>query len=111
MQKNCKKMQIYLHISKKSSIFAEYFNSGIHNNQNQTRVMKKVCVFKAWGGNCWFRVLAIKKRPELPVVYRVMVNRCLVGGVSEFDVERTAIDKAVALAKLDAMLDKEEGWA
>lgn len=71
--------------------------------------MKKVCIFKAWGGNCWLRVLAIKKRPELPVVYRVMMDRCLLDGVNEFEQKGVAIDKAIALARLDAMSNEREG--
>lgn len=73
--------------------------------------MKKECIFKAWGGNCWLRVLAIKKRPEAPVIYRVMMDRCLLDGVNEFENKGTAIDKAVALARLDAMSSKEGGWS
>lgn len=70
--------------------------------------MKKVCIFKAWGGNCWLRVLAIKKRPELPVVYRVMMDRCLLDGVNEFETPGVAIDKAIELARLDAMSNERE---
>ena len=72
--------------------------------------MTKQCVFKAWGGNCWLRVLAVKKRPELPVVYRVMMDRCLLDGVNEFEEIGNAIDKACALARLDAMSNREGGW-
>lgn len=50
-------MQIYLHISKKSSTFAADFNSGIHNNQNHTRVMKKECVFRCQFNGNTYRVL------------------------------------------------------
>ena len=60
MQKNCKKMQIYLHISKKSSIFATDFNGGVHNNQNETRVMEKECVFRCQFNGKMYRVLMCK---------------------------------------------------
>lgn len=73
--------------------------------------MKKECIFKAWGGHCWLRVLAIVKRPGAPVVYRVMMDRCLLDGVNEFEQKGVAIDKAIALARLDAMSDKSGGWS
>ena len=72
--------------------------------------MKKKCIFKAWGGYCWLRVLAIVKRPETPIVYRVMVDRCLLDGVNEFETPGVAIDKAIALARLDAMSNVRGGW-
>lgn len=72
--------------------------------------MKKVCIFKAWGGSCWLRVLEFKKRPELPPVYRVMMGRCLLDGVNEFEDPGTAIDKAMHLARLDAMGKWGGGW-
>ena len=64
---------------------------------------KKICVFKAWGGNCWLRVLAVRKRPEQPIVYRVMMGRNLLDGINEFEEKSGAIDKAVRLAKADAL--------
>lgn len=72
--------------------------------------MKKKCIFKAWGGNCWLRVLAIEKKPEAPVVYRVMMDRCLLDGVNEFEQKEDAINKAFNLARLDAMWEKGGGW-
>lgn len=69
--------------------------------------MLKKCIFKAWGGNCWLRVIETKKRPELPVIYRVMMDRCLLDGVNEFETKGAAIDKAIALARLDAMSNRE----
>ena len=72
--------------------------------------MKKKCIFKAWGGNCWLRVLAIVKRPGAPIVYRVMMDRCLLDGVNEFETPSVAIDKAISLARLDAMSNKQGGW-
>lgn len=75
------------------------------------RVMTKECIFKAWGGNCWLRVLALRKSPERPVVYRVMMDRCLLDGVNEFETPGAAIDKAMALARLDAMNNERRGRA
>lgn len=72
--------------------------------------MKKTCIFKAWGGNCWLRVIAFRKREGAPVVYRVMMNRCLLDGVNEFETKGPAIDKAVALARLDAMSERGGYW-
>ena len=43
-------------MSKKSSIFASDFNSGIRNNLKYQRVMEKVCVFKCNVSGKWFRV-------------------------------------------------------
>lgn len=77
--------------------------------KNNVKSMKKECIFKAWGGNCWLRVLAIEKRPGAPVVYRVMMDRCLLDGVNEFEQKGDAIDKAASLARLDAMWEKG-GW-
>lgn len=71
---------------------------------------KKVCIFKAWGGSCWLRVLAVKKRPELPVFYRVMMDRVLLDGVNDFEERSAAIDKAMRLAKADAMSSMEGAW-
>lgn len=71
--------------------------------------MKKKCIFKAWGGNCWLRVLAIVKRPGAPIVYRVMMDRCLLDGVNEFEAPGIAIDKAISLARLDAMNSERGG--
>lgn len=56
-------------------------------------------------------MLAIVKRPGAPVVYRVMMDRCLLDGVNEFEQKGVAIDKAIALARLDAMSDKSGGWS
>ena len=76
MQKNCKKMQIYLHISEKSSIFATYFNSGIHNNQNQTRVMEKKCVFRCqFNGNSYRVLLGVCQNREEMYGYWVYKGR------------------------------------
>lgn len=102
-------MQNYLHMSKKSSTFVADLGIVPTTTNKYNRVMKKECIFKAWGGHCWLRVLAIKKRPELPVIYRVMMDRCLLDGVNEFEQKGTAIDKAIALARLDAMSDREGG--
>lgn len=72
--------------------------------------MKKKCIFKAWGGHCWLRVLAIEKRPGSQIVYRVMMDRNLLDGVNKFEAPGIAIDKAMSLARLDAMSNREGGW-
>lgn len=99
-----------MHISNIFRIFAADLEIVPSVTNNNVKSMKKECVFKAWGGHCWLRVLAIKKRPELPVVYRVMMDRCLLDGVNEFEQKGVAIDKAASLARLDAMSDKGGGW-
>ena len=46
----------------------------------------------------------------MPVIYRVMMDRCLLDGVNEFETKGGAIDNAIALARLDARSDREGGW-
>ena len=105
----CIFLQKYLVISKKSIIFVPDLEIVPSITKNNVKSMTKECIFKAWGGNCWLRVLAIKKKPDAPVVYRVMMDRCLLDGVNEFEQKGVAIDKAASLARLDAMYEKG-GW-
>ena len=98
MQKNCKKMQIYLHISKKSSIFATDFNSGVHNNQERKRVMKNVCVCRIEVGGSLFRVIENPHPHCLGMYsYRIMHNRKCYGKTDDWNA-RTAIERAMELA-------------
>lgn len=39
-----------------------------------------------------------------------MMDRCLLDGVYDFETKGAAIDKAIALARLDAMSDRKGGW-
>ena len=56
MQFFCKKMQIYLHISKKMRTFVADFNSEVHNISNLFTIMEKKCVFKCCINGKWYRV-------------------------------------------------------
>ena len=69
-------MQIYLHISKKSSIFATDFNSGVYNNQKRKRVMKKECVFRCqFNGETYQVLMDEKPNYEVLKVYWVYKGR------------------------------------
>jgi hypothetical protein len=54
MQKKCKKMQDYLHMSKKSSTFEADLGIVPDRTIKYNRVMKKECIFKACKGNEWW---------------------------------------------------------
>lgn len=99
-------MQIYLYIWKKSSIFAAYFNSGIHNNQNQTRVMKAVCIFKAWGGKNMHRVFVCKNE-DGGIYYVHYVGRKLAPTIAKW----SRVEDAINSAKSDAFEDMCEIYA
>lgn len=103
-------MQIYLHISKKSSTFVADLGIVPTITKKSVNIMKKECIFKVWGGSVWLRVLRVEVSSGGPVYYRVMMGRNMLDGVSDFEEKETAVDKAISLARLDVMSDEKGGW-
>lgn len=101
MQKNCKKMQIYLHISKKSSIFATDFNSGVHNDQNQTRVMNDVCVFRCQCEGEMYRVLVISNPKVEHGMYYVIYKGRKQATPIRFQTEGDAVQRCVQMCCME----------
>ena len=93
-------MQIYLHISKKSSIFATDFNSGVHNNQKHKRVMKQKCIFKVCGGKEMCRVM-VRKNEDGDFYYVVYHGRKLATTIARWKNVWDAIRDAERIACCD----------
>ena len=72
--------------------------------------MKKSCVFKAWGGSVWVRVLACRKTEEAPVVFRVMIGRCYIDSVRYYERLDEAVDKALSLVRADVSGNNGGCW-
>lgn len=91
-------MQKYLHMSKKSSIFASDFNSEIHDRKIQQRVMEKVEICKVQIGN---EIYKVNQRVENDVTfeeYRVMNGRRIAKGGSWFNNRLAAIQFMLRIA-------------
>lgn len=71
--------------------------------------MKKECIFKVWGGHVWIRVLRFVNPLTGQIYYRVYMGRSLCDGVTSYDFREDAIDKAIRLAKADALSDEKGG--
>lgn len=93
-------MQKYLHIWKKKRIFAAYFNSGIHNNQNYTRVMKERCIFRVCGGKEMCRVV-VRENMDGGFYYVVYHGRKLAPTVAKWSNVWDAIRSAEQKAAMD----------
>lgn len=91
MQKKCKKMQKYLHMSKKSSTFAADLGIVPTTTIKTNRVMEKVEVCKVTIGNEIYKVNQLCKEGVMLEEYRVMHGRRIVKGGSWFNSRLLAI--------------------
>lgn len=105
----CIFLQNNLHMSDKMCIFAADLGIVPSVTIKSLRVMKKECIFKAWGGHVWMRVLRFVNPLTGLIYYRVYMGRCLCEGVPSYDFREDAIDKAIRLAKADALSDEKGG--
>lgn len=60
--------------------------------------MKKVCIFKVWGGRHWYRVCRVSISDGC-IAYEVFRGRKHIAGIWMFFDFETAADIAVSLAK------------
>lgn len=74
MQKKCKKMQNYLHMSKKSCTFASDLEIVQIVTIKYNRVMKKECIFKCYAQGEWWYVYGVDYG-DLGVRYRIYKGR------------------------------------
>lgn len=91
-------MQKYLHMSKKSSTFASDFNSGIHDQKIQQRVMEKVEICKVQIGNEIYKVNQLVNDDVVLDEYRVMHGRRIAKGGSWFNNRLAAIQFMLRIA-------------
>lgn len=98
MQKNAKKMPNYLHISKKSSIFAADLGIVPSTTIKYNRVMTRKCVFRIEIEGSLWRVTE-ENHPHVTdmYVYRIMHQRRCYGRVEDWNA-RPAIIRAMELA-------------
>lgn len=88
MQKKCKKMQEYLHMSKKSSIFAADLGIVPTATIKNNRVMKKECIFKACKGNEWWYLYRYpNEKASRGCIYRIYNGRKWHDHISWFSYE------------------------
>lgn len=98
MQKKCKKMQFYLHMSKKSSIFASDFGIVQDQTIKTLRVMEKVEICKVQIGAEIYKVNQLANNDVLLDEYRVMHGRRIAKGGSWFNNRQEAIEFMLRIA-------------
>lgn len=91
MQKKCKKMQNYLHISKKSSIFAADLEIVPSATIKYYRVMEKVMICSLKYGEVIYKVNGLVDKDGKGHGFRVMKGRCIAKGGAFFNSEKAAI--------------------
>lgn len=94
-------MQNYLHISKKSSIFAEDLGIVPTATNKHNRVMRydKV-IFRAEGANRGL-VQVVKHDDGKSIYYKVMRGRKMVDSCARYWLRDTALDRAVEICRRD----------
>ena len=98
MQKKCKKMQRYLHMSKKSSTFAADLGIVPDRTIKKDRVMEKVEVCKVTIGEDIYKVNQLSNEGVLLEEYRVMHGRRIAKGGSWFNNRLAAIQFMLRIA-------------
>ena len=91
VQKNCKKMQNYLHMSKKSSIFAPELGIVPAITQKKGNNMEKVTICSLKYGEVIYKVNELVDENGNGHGFRVMKGRCIAKGGTLFNSEKAAI--------------------
>lgn len=102
-------MQNYLHISKKSSIFAEDLGIVPTATNKHYRVMSyEKVIFRTEGANRGL-VQVVKHDDGKSIYYKVMRGRKMVDSCARYWLRDTAIDRAVEISRRDIDLAIERG--